>query len=70
MSRHISLGGADRHENVSVRLMSYQLQRAVAAARKGDISDMCTLVRLAALYEQGIPVEIRLPELAARLNSR
>jgi hypothetical protein len=47
------------HENVSVRLAVQQLMLAVTAAKKGDIDNMSTFIRLAHSFEQDIPSEIR-----------
>jgi hypothetical protein len=50
-----------RHENVNVRLAVVQLEHAVAAAKKGNVEDMATYIRLAHMFEQDIPNEIRFP---------
>jgi hypothetical protein len=60
MSRKIKLpDSVVHHENVSVRLAVQQLMLAVTAAKKGDIDNMATFIRLAHMFEQDIPSEIR-----------
>jgi hypothetical protein len=60
MSRKIKLPDTVlHHENVSVRLAVQNLMRAVQAAKSGDVDDMATFIRLAHMFEQDIPSEIR-----------
>lgn len=60
MSRKIKLpDSVVHHENVSVRLAVQQLMSAVDAAKRGDLDDMATFIRLAQMFEQDIPSEIR-----------
>jgi hypothetical protein len=60
MSRKINLpDSVVHHENVSVRLAVQQLMLAVTAAKKGDLDNMATFIRLAHMFEQDIPSEIR-----------
>lgn len=60
MSRKIKLpNSVVHHENVSVRLAVQQLMSAVDAAKRGDLDDMATFIRLAQMFEQDIPSEIR-----------
>jgi hypothetical protein len=63
MSRSIKIPDAvARHENVSVRLAVQQLMLAVTAAKKGDFENMSTFIRLAHMFEQDIPSNIRFGE--------
>lgn len=60
MARKIKLpDSVVHHENVSVRLAVQQLLLAVTAAKKGDLDNMATFIRLAYSFEQDIPSEIR-----------
>ena len=60
MSRKINLpDSVVHHENVSVRLAVQQLMLAVTAAKRGDLDNMATFIRLAHMFEQDIPSEIR-----------
>jgi len=60
MTRKIKLpDSVVHHENVSVRLAVQQLISAVDAAKRGDVDDMATFIRLAQMFEQNIPSDIR-----------
>jgi hypothetical protein len=62
-SRKIKIPDAvTRHENVNVRCAVQQLMLAVTAAEKGDIENMATFIRLAHMFEQDIPSNIRFGE--------
>lgn len=61
MSRKIKIPDSIlHHEDVHVRCMLTQILAALDAAKRGDVKDMATFVRLAGLFEAGIPAEIRL----------
>lgn len=61
MTRMIKLpDSVVNHSDVDVRLAVRQLQYAIDAAKRGDVVDMCTFIRLAADFEQKIPASIRL----------
>ena len=61
MARKIKIADSVRyHSDVDVRLAVQQLVHAIDAAKRGDVVDMCTYIRLAADFEQKIPASIRL----------
>ena len=60
MARKIKIHQHVEHnDNVSVRLAAQNLLRAVDAAKRGDVDDMSTFIRLAHMFEQDIPAETR-----------
>lgn len=60
MSRKIKISDSIvHHENVSVRLALQNLMRAVDAAKSGHVEDMATFIRLAHMFEQDIPNDVR-----------
>lgn len=61
MSRKIKIpDSVVYHPDPDVRLAVRQLQYAIAAAKRGNVVDMCTYIRLAYDFEQKIPASIRL----------
>lgn len=60
MSRKIKIADSvAHHSNVSVRLSVQNVMRAVDAAKRGDVDKMATFIRLAYMFEQDIPSEIK-----------
>lgn len=63
MARKIKISeSVKHHSDVNVRLAADQLLKAVEAAKRGDVSDMATFIRLARMFENDIPNEFRFAE--------
>lgn len=56
----MSVKNLRKHEDTNVRLMVEFLNSAIKAAKKGNIKDVCTHVRLASSFEKDVPPNIRL----------
>lgn len=61
MARKMKIAeSVERHDDVNVRLAAAQLIKAIAAAKRGDVKDMATFIRLASYFERDIPANVKL----------
>ena len=51
--------------DVNLRLAVYFLKKAMLDAKRGNSVDMCTNLRIAAVYEKKVQPELRLGQIAA-----
>ena len=60
MARKVTIAeSVANHTDVNVRLAADQLIKAIAAAKRGDVSDMATFIRLAAMFERDMSVSAK-----------
>jgi acyl-CoA reductase-like NAD-dependent aldehyde dehydrogenase len=60
MARKVKIADSvANHADVNVRLAAQQLIKAIDAAKKGDVSDMATFIRLAAMFERDMPLSAK-----------
>ena len=61
MARKVTIAeSVANHADVNVRLAARQLMKAIAAAKAGNVTDMATFIRLAAMFERDINLADRL----------
>jgi len=51
--------------DVNLRLAVFFLKKAMLAAKRGNSVDMCTHLRIAAVYEKNVRPDLRLGQIAA-----